>query len=150
MPQAYRICQAAFASLDGEGARLFGGRWNSPGNSVVYMSESVSLATLEYLVHLDPLNLPADVVMATLQIPDELLAAAVVDLPPGLNVSTDTAACRKFGDRWLASLASPLMRVPSALVPEEYNLLLNPRHPLAFHVATTNSRAFGIDPRLLG
>ncbi len=129
---------------------MFGGRWNSPGNSVVYMSESVSLATLEYLVHLDPLNLPADVIMATLQIPDTLPAAAVAGLPPGLVVSTDTAECRKVGDHWLASMASPLMRVPSALVPEEYNLLLNPKHPLANQVATTSSRTFGIDPRLLG
>lgn len=137
----WRLCRRPFADLSGEGARIHGGRWNSPGRPVVYLAAEASLAVLEVRVHLDmPLELlPPDYVLLSVEAPDDL-AGEVADKEP-----EDSAA---FGDAWLSEVRSPLLRVPSVIVPECHNILLNPRHPDAAKVGISGIRSFTFDPRL--
>lgn len=147
----YRICRAPYRALDGEGARLYGGRWNSPGSPVVYASSSLALAALEYLVHLDPDHAPSDLIALTLDVPD----TASADEVPGSALPVDWAqvadhpACVAAGDAWLSRGATLLLRVPAAPIPEEHNVLINPRHAEAAQVRIVAERPFAFDPRLL-
>jgi RES domain-containing protein len=137
---AWRICRRPYADLSGEGAHRLGGRWNSRGRAVVDAAESAALAVLEVRVHLD-LDwglLPADYVLSAIDL-DELSMESV-DAPP-----RDPAA---FGDAWLAASRSAVLSVPSMIVPECRNLLLNPAHPQAGRAAIASLRAFAFDERL--
>jgi RES domain-containing protein len=149
--QGWRLARAAYADLSGEGARRYGGRWNSPGRSAVYLSEDAALPVLEVLVHLD---LPPEL------IPDDYVLMRV-DLTPlaedggqwvedGPADRLDTTHSRATGDAWLDSGRTPVLRVPSVIVPESRNLLLNPEHPLAARIIPPVVRPFAFDPRLLG
>ncbi len=137
---AWRLCRAPFADLDGEGARRFGGRWNKPGRAVVYAASTAALAVLEVRVHLDlpPELLPDDYVLMTIDL--DGLPVEVVDAIPAAPVG--------FGDTWLADRRTPVLQVPSAIVPESPNLLLNPAHPAASGARVAALRPFAFDPRL--
>lgn len=137
---AWRLCRAPFADLSGDGARRFGGRWNTAGLPVVYAASSAALAVLEVRVHLDlPFELlPSDYVLLTISLGD--LAIERVDQSP--------SAPAEFGDRWLRERRTPVLSVPSAIVPESSNLLMNPVHPLAGRAMIANSRPFVFDARL--
>jgi RES domain-containing protein len=137
---AWRLCREPFADLAGEGARLYGGRWNTPGRPLVYAASSAALALLEVRVQLDlpPELLPADYVLLTIDLRD-LATETVPDFPP------DPAA---FGDAWLRERRTPVLRVPSAIVPESTNLLLNPAHPAATEARIIGRRRFEFDRRL--
>ncbi len=141
----YRLAKAAFAALDGEGARLFGGRWNSAGRPMIYAAASPSLAVLEVLVHLDlPLDLmPDDYRLLTIEAPD--------DAPrERLDQSSDSAeACRAAGNDFLKRGAALVLLVPSIVVPKETNALVNPRHPDASRLRLIDDEPFRFDPRLL-
>lgn len=150
--KVFRLCRAPYSALDGEGARRYGGRWNSTGRSVVYASATISLAALEYLVHLDAADAPSDLVAVTIEIP-ELIAldrVLVPDLPFGWNEYLDVNACRQIGDAWLTAAAVPILAVPAAPVPSEWNYLINPSHPQATNIRIVNEQPFHFDPRLLG
>jgi RES domain-containing protein len=119
-------------AFSGEGARLYGGRWNSPGVSMVYAAQSLSLAQLELLVHLEAEDvlrghwrfIPVDVA------PEAVLACEVVaEPPPDAAAWPAPASTRSIGDAWIASAVSVGLTVPSAVTPGERNLLLNPAHP---------------------
>ncbi len=148
---AWRICRRKYQALDGEGARLHGGRWNSPGVPVVYASSSLSLAALEYLVHLDREDVPRDLVAMRLEIPDEGPVAALraSALPRDWRRYPAPPACAAAGDAWASRGEALVLRVPSAVVPEETNLLINPRHPRAGEVRVAGTRPFAFDPRLV-
>lgn len=148
----HRICRAAYRALDGEGARLYGGRWNEPGRPVVYTSATLSLAALEYLVHVDAELAPTDLVALALELPDDV-AMETVDaaaLPAGWERGPEPAACRALGDAWLRAGRAVALRVPAAPVPEEWNVLLDPRHADFARVRVVAERAFAFDPRLVG
>ena len=147
----WRITRAAHQALDGEGARLNGGRWNSEGVAVVYASSTLSLAALEYLAHVDPEDVPGDLVAMGVEVPDDLPDERIraSDLPPDWNRVPDHPACVDRGDAWARAARTPLLRVPSAIVPEEESVLLNPRHPDAARVGVDLTRPFAFDPRLL-
>jgi RES domain-containing protein len=137
---AWRICRRPFADLSGEGARLYGGRWNSPGHAVVYTAEAAALALLEVRVHLD-LDwslLPADYVLMAIDL--EVLPIEKLEGAPADPVA--------FGDSWLASRRSPVLAVPSFLVPETRNLLINVAHPDAQKATIASIRSFSFDERL--
>ena len=140
MSIGWRICRAPFADLSGEGARLYGGRWNQPGLPLVYLAETAALAVLEVRVHLDlaPDLLPNDYVLSEVSLAG-LPVERVTELP------ADTSA---FGTDWLRSGRSPVLSVPSLIIPESRNLLLNPAHPQAAGARITGSRAFHFDRRL--
>ena len=147
---AYRLVAPRWANsaLSGEGAKLNGGRWNSPGMSMVYLSGSRALAALELLVHLTtPETRMIPRVLVTVSIPPELIGGRLwtapgwQEEPPGRN-STDQ------GDDWLRTTSTAAVRAPSVLVPEEDNILLNPLHPEFSKVTILESRTFSYDPRL--
>lgn len=138
--QAWRLCRAPFADLSGEGARLYGGRWNSPGRAMVYAATDPALAVLEVRVHLDlpPELIPNDYVLTTIEMPD-LPVEVVADLP---------VDPRAFGDQWLTEKRTPLLVVPSFIVPEARNMLVNPAHARAAEAKLASIRAFAFDRRL--
>ncbi len=147
----FRICRAAHAALDGEGGRLYGGRWNRPGRPTLYTSTSRALAALEYLVHADPAMVPDDLVLLTIDLPDEVPRERVeaASLPRGWNRVATHPGCQDLGDRWLAAMTSASLDVPSAPIPEERNIIVNPRHAASGELVEKARRAFAFDPRLL-
>lgn len=152
MPIAWRLVKRKFAAdaFKGAGARTFGGRWNSPGTSVVYCAEHVSLAALEILVRLrDPGPLAA-YSLIRVEFADRLVrAVAAKDLPAEWAAFPAPAALRAIGDRWTAGLESVVLRVPSALIESECNYLLNPQHPDFARVEIGEPQDFVFDPRFL-
>jgi RES domain-containing protein len=143
--QKYPAAQA----FDGEGARLYGGRWNSRGVSVVYAAGSQSLAVLEMLVHLDAADLLQSYVLFEVKIDAALMSALVeADLPLGWRSNPPPPGLREMGDIWAASHASVALRVPSSLIPEEYNYLLNPKHPEFGKLEFGHATPFRYDARL--
>lgn len=136
---AWRICRRPHADLTGEGARLIGGRWNSPGRPMLYMAATPELAALEVRVHLDlpPELIPGDYALMSVDL-DGLATEEVAVLP------ADPA---EFGDRWLKEQRTPVLRAPSVILPEAFNLLVNPLHPAgAGRIHTI--RDFAFDRRL--
>lgn len=150
--RAWRLTRTAHQQLDGEGARLYGGRWNSEGVAVVYLSSSLSLAALEYLVHIDIEDVPSDLVAIEVEIPEDASIQEVdpASLPSDWNRVPDHPSSVEAGDAWIAKAESLVLRVPSAVVPIESNLLLNPRHPGSGSARVVRSLPFGFDRRLLG
>jgi RES domain-containing protein len=147
----YRLCRATHKSLDGEGARLAGGRWNSPGRSVVYTSSTLALAALEALVHFSPSLAPRDLVALTLDVPDDVGVedARISRLPKHWFDHVDIPECRAIGDAWVGATSSALLRVPAAPVPREFNYLINPLHADAARVKVVDVESFRFDPRLI-
>lgn len=148
----FRLCRRPFKALDGEGARLYGGRWNSPGMPVIYTSSTLSLAAIEYLIHLDPKHLPADLIALKILVPDDLpiLLADPGALPPDWHTLAECEECRTAGDAWLAKGKFPVFRVPAAAIHDEFNVLLDPRHSSASAWNVVSERPFTYDARLLG
>ena len=141
MTVVWRICRRPFADLSGEGARLYGGRWNSPGRPLTYTAEAAALAVLEVRVNLDLDwdTLPDDYVLISIDL-GALVPEEIADLP---------VDPRAVGDAWLRSGRSALLRVPSWIVPESHNVLINPIHPDASSIKTGSIRSFAFDKRLL-
>jgi RES domain-containing protein len=150
MPQAWRIVKTKHAStaFDGEGAKLNGGRWNSAGVRVVYVSFSKSLAALETLVHL---KLP--VTSKYLAIPVEFDNALVEvflpkNLPTGWNIEPPPPVTQEIGDRWVKEQRSAILALPSVIT-RESNYLINPAHPDFKRISIGSPEPFTFDPRLL-
>lgn len=135
----WRICRRPHANLTGDGAKLAGGRWNSPGRPMLYTAATPELAALEVRVHLDlpPELIPDDYVLMSIDL-DGLEVEEVRRLP------ADPAA---FGHRWLEEARTPVLRARSVIIPEAANLLVNPRHPSGPGRIQT-IRDFAFDPRL--
>ena len=149
--RTYRIIQKQFAksAFTGAGARLFPGRWNTAGTPVVYTSGSVALATLEMLVHL---NSDADLFeycLFRVEMPaDTIEVVPPKKLPAGWDLDSPPEPAREFGDLWARSLRTVALRVPSAVVPHDFNYLLNPIHPDFAKVKLGRPHKFTFDPRL--
>jgi RES domain-containing protein len=151
MPRGWRIAKAshAAAAFDGEGARLYGGRWNSPGTALVYTAESEALAALELLVHLRAPQLLAAYVSIPADFDEELVQSlAAASLPSGWRRYPAPSALQQIGDRWVLEARSVVLRVPSAVVPRESNFLLNPLHRDFARVALGRPVPFEFDARL--
>lgn len=135
--------------MDGEGARLYGGRWNSPGRRVIYASESRALALLEILVHLeDEEALRESYALFEITIPDERILALPRDLPDGWKDYPASSVSKGIGDQWLTGRASLALEVPSVLLPQESNVLINPDHPDFEYISVEGPFLFEVDPRL--
>jgi RES domain-containing protein len=147
----YRIAKCNYAAdLSGTGARLYGGRWNSEGKPMLYLASSRSLAVLEVLVHLDPLIIPGNYCLTEIEVPDTPIAAVEAEqLPVDWRDITGPVILRELGDTFLKKQEHLLMKVPSSIVPAEYNYLLNPLHPDAFGIKLLKREPFGFDRRLL-
>jgi RES domain-containing protein len=134
----------------GEGARLAGGRWNTPGVRVIYTSQSLSLATLEYLVHAGFLHAPADVNAVPAEIPADLPkeTIAIGQLPIyWRRYDPPVETLREMGDSWIKRNKTALLEVPSAIVPLESNYLLNPAHRDFARIKLGKVTAISFDPR---
>jgi RES domain-containing protein len=149
--RVWRIARGIYDPLDGEGPRRLGGRWNSPRRPVVYTASHLSLSIVEVLVHTDPDLIPDDLMAFEIQVPESATVAAVQpsDLPAHWTDIPNHPACREIGDAWLQRGEHPVLAVPSAVVPEELNFLINPAHPAASGLEVLSSRPFTFDARLL-
>jgi RES domain-containing protein len=147
---AWRVVKHRFAesAFDGEGARLFGGRWHSVGRAVVYTSATTSLALLETLVHADLGMLPFYV---TIPITIDAALIETLDparLPPNWRSFPAPFALQQIGDEWVASRRSCVLEVPSVIVPHESNFILNPAHPEIPSIEIGDPLTLETDPRL--
>ena len=117
----------------------------------MYTSATVSLAALEYLVHVDVADAPSDLVALTIELPDDISITRVHerDLSPRWHEYVDVESCRVLGDRWLAEASSAILAVPSAAVTSEWNYLVNRAHLDAAAMQLIAQRPFRFDPRLV-
>ncbi len=148
----WRLVKTKYAAtpFDGERARLYGARWNSPGNRVAYASSNSALAVLEVLVHMTGGgSLPGySIVCASL--PDSLVDVIdSADLPGNWDSDPVPPELQSVGDAWLASARSLALQVPSALVRDSYNFLINPEHGDFGRVTIISSEPFDFNRRLV-
>ncbi len=145
----YRVCHRTHAQdLTGEGARLSGGRWNSAGNPMIYAARSPALALLEVLAHAT--ILPSNQVLVTLRLPSRVHIGklGINKLPAGWNSLPSSATSQQIGDLFLREGQFLAIRVPSVILPEEENILINPRHASAKEIVIVSIENLPIDPRL--
>ena len=150
--RVWRICREKYAAstFSGEGARLFSGRWNPKGVAMVYCSTSLALAALEHFVHLDPSVAPDDLTSIAAEIPGDGASIPRMDageLPAGWR-ATENLALREIGKDWIESGRSVALLVPSAIIDEEWNVLLNPVHPDFALIQTEPPKPFRFDARM--
>jgi RES domain-containing protein len=151
---AWRLTKRKYATrerlLSGSGAKSAGGRWNRRGLAVVYASSSSSLALLEMLVHLDLTDLPASLVAAQIIIPNDIkpMEIRIDELGPAWR-EPDDERCVELGLRWLESMKSLVLLVPSAVNPIERNVLLNPGHHAIERCEAGEIVPVAYDPRLI-
>ena len=138
------------SAFDGQGARRYGGRWNHQGTAVVYLSESVALAALESFVHFGKAASNIALVTFRVEIPDDVaikvLTAAA--LPSNWRSEPPSDATKQVGTDWVAEGSTPLLRVPSAIIPSESNYVLNPAHADFQKLVISNPEPFYFDPRI--
>lgn len=149
---AWRIYKTKFArsAFTGEGARRYGGRWNSPGHPIVYLAQSQALAALEMLVHLEVADALRHYQVCPVTFSESVLERIDISLLPS-NWSKDPAPARlrTIGDEWIESRRSAVLEVPSAIVTAERNFLLNPMHRDFHKIKTGTPQRFRFDRRLL-
>ncbi|MFA5816321.1 MAG: RES family NAD+ phosphorylase [Bacteroidales bacterium] len=147
----FRLSKLAYAAdLSGLGARIAGGRWNSQGVALLYTSESRALCTAEIAVHTGLGLLPADYQLTTIMIPDAA-PLSVIDpakLPPGWRSFPYPSFTRIIGDQFVKENRHLVLKIPSAVVPGDFNYLINPAHPAMDQVKIVKAEAFEFDERL--
>ncbi len=145
----YRVSKRAYADdVTGKGSRLDGGRWNSAGSAMLYTSISPSLALLEVLAH--STILPSDLVLVKLRLPQgaHIRKIELADLPVGWDERPQTAISQRIGDDFLRAAKFLAMRVPSVIIREEDNIVINPSHPHARTIEIVSVEDLPVDPRL--
>ncbi|MBC7946431.1 MAG: RES family NAD+ phosphorylase [Chitinophagaceae bacterium] len=144
----YRFAAAKYSrDISGEGSRLFGGRWNSKGNAVLYTSITISLSLLEMLIHSSSYDEIKANVLVTIDVP-ELHPGKIPVAGLTKNWQSDIDYCRYIGDAFITEKQSLLLKVPSVIVPEEHNLLINPAHPAFKKVKVLSAKKFAFDTRM--
>jgi RES domain-containing protein len=152
MIRAWRLIKAEHAddAFDGEGARRGGGRWNSKGARVVYTSGLLSLATLEVMVHNHFFSALKNYVCIPIDFDSSLSQSITLeDLPDNWKADPIPQSVKEVGDRWIQNQESAILKVPSAIIPAEYNYLINPSHPDFEKIVIHPPQKFAFDPRLL-
>lgn len=152
MQQTWRIVHQDYVAtaFDGEGARIAGGRWNSEGNPVVYTAGTLSLALLEIIVHLEIKSALRSFKAIPVTFSESLVTAIEQDqLPLTWNSTPPLPRTKQIGDAWIVQMASPVLCVPSAVVPNENNYLLNPAHPDFTKIKTGQTIDLPADPRII-
>ena len=134
--------------LSGTGSKLYGGRWNSIGLPAIYTTENISLAILEILVHVKRYNSPLDYHLLTISIPDSIKPVTISQEKLKKNWKDDPAYSQFMGDAFLKSKQSLLLKVPSVIVEQENNFILNPAHADATKIKIVSTRLFEFDKRL--
>ena len=148
----FRIAnQMHIHDLSGEGARIYGGRWNRKGTNVLYTAESRSLAMLEFLVHLPQTIVPKNFLIAKISIPDNLNVKQVdiKNLPDGWSNYPAPLALSQIGEQWIRDNQTLLLKVPSSIVKNEWNILINPKHKQFNKIKLIDTEPVLFDSRLL-
>lgn len=149
----WRICRERYAAeaFSGEGARRFGGRWNSRGVPMVYASSSLALAAMELFVHLEPNLAPRDLVSIAAELPDDEPVPRwdATALPPNWW-SDELGPMRELGDQWVQDRQSLAVMVPSVPIRLEWNVLVNPVHGRISEVQVVAVQPFVFDARMFG
>jgi RES domain-containing protein len=135
-----------FDNLNGDGGLLVDGRWHQIGHRIVYTAEHPAAALLEMIVHSDRRFLPLSYQLLKILVPDNVKIFRVVDLHDGWKA--DTEDTKRLGVQWLTECSSSVMQVPSAIVPETWNFLINPVHPDAARIRIENAQNVQLDDRL--
>ncbi|MBK6828320.1 MAG: RES family NAD+ phosphorylase [Chitinophagaceae bacterium] len=152
--EVYRIAQEKYATdLSGNGAKLYGGRWNSEGIFALYTSSSRSLALLATLAHTNAALLAEKIyLLVTLSIPTSLKPEIIAldKLPSDWDSRDQLTGTQRAGDLFLQKQKSLLLAVPSVLMPEEFNYVLNPLHPDMRKLKITHQRRMRFDKRAIG
>lgn len=151
MGRARRIVKSKYAAnaFDGEGARLYGGRWSSPGTRVVYVAESLSLPPLEILVHLQAPAVLFEYVVFTVDFPDECVqSVAQKNLAEIWRAFPTAPENQAIGDQWAVAGSSLLLQVPSAVTPNEFNYLISPVHADFSRRIISRPQPLDVDPRI--
>lgn len=149
---AWRIYKPkhAAAAFTGEGSRLFGGRWNSKGFSVVYTASSISLAALEMLVHLQTAEVLKRYVVRSVTFQETMITKIhLSDLPKRWRENPPPKAVQQIGDDWVASCRSAVLQVPSAVIESESNFILNVAHPDFGSIKLGRQLPYTFDRRLI-
>jgi len=149
--RVWRLCSSRHPVPDGKGARLHGGRWSFPGSPVVYASATLSLAVLEQLVHVDWDLLPQDLITLSADIPDHVKIESINEarLPSNWRDYPAPEALQALGTEWVNRAETAVLSVPSVVIPEERNYLLNPAHSDFRRIRWSEPRPFVWDPRLV-
>lgn len=148
--RVWRLTSRRHTSFDGEGSRRVGGRWNLRGTPLVYTSESLALAALEYLVNVEPEAAPGNLVALSASLPDNVPVKIVFaeDLPRNWRNYPAPPELAILGTTWAESLETAALRVPSVVVPQESNLILNPGHPEFARIVVEAPVPFTFDARV--
>ncbi len=152
MIRAWRLIKTEHAddAFTGEGARRGGGRWNSKGVRVVYTAGSLSLATLEVMVHTHFYSALKYYVCIPIDFDPSLSQSITIeDLPDNWKADPIPQSVKKVGDRWIQNQETVILKVPSAIIPVETNYLINPSHLDFEKVVIHSPQKFTFDPRLL-
>lgn len=145
----YRLCEQAYAdAIDGTGAKLYGGRWNSPGRPMLYTAGHISLAVLEILVRIPLTCMPENHMLVKIGLPDKIPVFTLERNKLKKNWKNDIAYSRFIGDSFLEEQSALVMRAPSAVVEDEDNFLFNPLHPQFSQVKIISAIPFRFDKRL--
>lgn len=148
----FRIVQTRYLATawSGAGAQLYGGRWNPPGKSVVYLTGSISQAILEILVHVQNSMLMRSYTLLSIEVPEALLDTLdMTELAADWRSPSPPDSTQRLGEDWLAEGEYVGLKVPSVIVPTEYNVLLNPLHPaFAQLLSSVEREPMLFDPRL--
>jgi len=139
--------------MSGKGAEMTGGRWNIKGAPAVYTASTRALACLETVVHFNAGGLPMNRYLVEITVPDKVWAAALIEsastLPVGWDAEPPGKVSLDHGTNWLKAKSSALMVVPSVIVPEELNVIINPLHPDSAGITASKLRKWLYDPRLI-
>jgi len=148
--KVYRITKAKYSQdLSGTGAKLYGGRWNSKGTAILYTAENKALAALKSLVHFDPVLVPKNLKIITIEIPKRAIKNLGQDkLPKGWKSNPVLLELSEIGKKWVESNSSLALKVPSVIIPGEYNVLVNPEHKLFSTIKILEQEDFSFDERL--
>ena len=149
----YRITTQAFAhDLSGRGAQTYGGRWNPKGMAVLYTAETPAQALLEFLPHFSDICVPPNLVLVTIQAPDDLKTEEFAQsrLTDGWDAKPPTIVSTEIGREWLTRGTAAALRVPSVMLPfgKAWNMVLNPAHPQCIELEIIEVVPISVDPRL--
>ncbi len=151
--RVWRICKKKYAdqAYSGAGAKLYGGRWNEPGMAVIYTAGSLSLAALETFVNLEPDLLPDDLVAVAADLPAKIgrTRLRVADLPSDWREYPAPDSLKQIGTNWLRLATTAVLVVPSVIIPQEKNYLINPAHKDCRRLKIHPALPFQFDPRIL-
>lgn len=149
----FRITREKYIhDLSGEGARLYGGRWNKKGAAVLYTSENISLAAMEVLVNTPMASMPDDLQLLRLTVPNKIQPDHIDKdkLPENWRTWPAPVYLAKQGTEWIESQSNLLLKVPSSVIPMEWNILINPGHPEFHKVKKREISEFRFDKRFIG